>query len=327
MGNDQISQYAYTLLILFGAGIMYQRYQQKYNVDSDSYNYKLLQEYLLNDNSNNLGKSKKPVLWIHIPYEVNSRIWENFNSRNNKNLNIPYFYLTIKSIIENCSQSFNICLIDDNSFSKLLNDWNIDFNKLAEPVKNKVRHLCFFKILYKYGGFFVPPSFVCNKNLKSLYDEGIVNNKPFVFEFYNNRNTFNISEFFPNINMIGAPKKNDSILNCIHYLENMISKDFTNESVFLDNTNRFIYQEIINNKINYLEGTKIGTKTYDNKPIVLEELFNKNTNFSLPSHSYGIAIPHEELIKRHKYNWFVYLDVDAICDCDNFLCNLIKENI
>ena len=34
-------------------------------------------------------------------------------------INIPYMYLTIKSIIAHCSKSFKICIIDDNSFEKI----------------------------------------------------------------------------------------------------------------------------------------------------------------------------------------------------------------
>ena len=48
-----------------------------------------------------------------------------FHSRNTNNLNQPYLHLTIQSIIDHCSNDFHICLIDDDSFSKLIPEWDI----------------------------------------------------------------------------------------------------------------------------------------------------------------------------------------------------------
>ena len=65
--------------------------------DPISKQYEFIQQYLLNDSS--LAQSKKPIMWIHIDYEQNSRNWLDFNSRNTFNLNQPYIYLTLKSNI------------------------------------------------------------------------------------------------------------------------------------------------------------------------------------------------------------------------------------
>ena len=75
-------------------------------------------QYLLDDDT--LGKSKKPILWIHVPYEYNSRNWLSFGSRSAFDLNQPYLYLTVKTIIKNCDESFKIVMIDDGSFEKLI---------------------------------------------------------------------------------------------------------------------------------------------------------------------------------------------------------------
>ena len=42
-------------------------------------------------------------------------------------------------------------ILDDDSFKKLIPNWNIDFNKLGNPIKDKMRHLALMKILYNYG--------------------------------------------------------------------------------------------------------------------------------------------------------------------------------
>ena len=105
----------------------------------------MIQEYLLNGQSVN---SQKPILWIHNAYKINARNWESFKSRNTKDLNQPYLYLCIKSIIKHCANSFNVVLIDDNSFRKLLPDWKIKLNQLAEPMKSNCRVLGMVKLLY-----------------------------------------------------------------------------------------------------------------------------------------------------------------------------------
>ena len=47
-------------------------------------------------------------------------IWESFNDRMNENLNFPFMYLTIKSIIDCNVWDFHVCIIDDDSFTKLI---------------------------------------------------------------------------------------------------------------------------------------------------------------------------------------------------------------
>ena len=58
----------------------------------------------------------------------------------------------------------NICLINDNSFYKLLPDWNIDISKMVDPLKSNMRKFAIAEILYKYGGMHVPSSFICNRS-------------------------------------------------------------------------------------------------------------------------------------------------------------------
>ena len=70
-------------------------------------------------------------------------------------------FLTIKSLIDKCGKDFNILLIDDESFMKLIPGWNIDLNKIGDPIKGKIRRLALARILKYYGGMIVPSSFVC----------------------------------------------------------------------------------------------------------------------------------------------------------------------
>ena len=130
-----ISRLLILFFILLVLGILYRRYEDKRERQESSDIYENIQQYLLDDDT--LGKSKKPILWIHVPYEYNSRQWLSFGSRSSFNLNQPYLYLTVRSIIKKCEQSFTICIIDDNSFEKLLPGWNVDMSKISTlPVKS-----------------------------------------------------------------------------------------------------------------------------------------------------------------------------------------------
>jgi len=101
-------------IILIIVGILYKRYENVLKKEESGNIFETIQQYLLDDIT--LGKSKKPILWIHVPYEYNSRKWLHFNSRSSFDLNQPYLYLTSKSIINKCDNSFTICIIDDTSF-------------------------------------------------------------------------------------------------------------------------------------------------------------------------------------------------------------------
>ena len=103
--------------------------------NDDIEQYELVKKYLLNDSS--LAKSKKPIIWIHMVYDINSRWWPSFSSRNTDCLNQPYLYLTIKSIIDKCGEDFNICLIDDDTFSNIIPGWATNLNMVADPYGQK----------------------------------------------------------------------------------------------------------------------------------------------------------------------------------------------
>ena len=109
--------------------IIYSKYQSVEYDDENMRNYKLVKKYLLNDSS--LAQSKKPIIWIHMVYDINARWWPSFSSRNTDNLNQPYQYLTMKSIIDKCGEDFNVCLIDDDTFT-------FDFNRIREFCERKL---------------------------------------------------------------------------------------------------------------------------------------------------------------------------------------------
>ena len=79
MKSFPIMNYVILLIIFIVLGILYKIYENKRVSIENNDNNKAIQDYLLDDVT--LAKSKKPILWIHIPYEYNSRNWLSFGSR------------------------------------------------------------------------------------------------------------------------------------------------------------------------------------------------------------------------------------------------------
>ena len=110
--SNQITQYLMLFGVIIVAGYFGNSFNQKFQNKDE---YDLIKQYLLNESP--LYGFNRPKLWIHSKYEVNARKWKDFYSRNTTDLNQPYIHLTIKTIINHCGNDFNVCLIDDESFS------------------------------------------------------------------------------------------------------------------------------------------------------------------------------------------------------------------
>ena len=260
--------------ILIVLGILYKKFEDNRIREEKDANYESIQNFLLDDVT--LAKSKKPILWIHVPYEYNSRNWLSFGSRSSFNLNQPYLYLSVKSIINQCDKSFTICLIDDNSFQRLIPDWNINMTTISDPILGNMRTLGLMKLLYKYGGLLCPISFVCMKDLIGLYNEGTNGSKLFLCEANDKNVTSSTYDFYPNILFCGAPKETQMIGQLIDFIQRTISTDFTAESKFLGSYDRWCESRIKTGQINKIDGSKIGIKSVDDAPIKIDDLMSNH---------------------------------------------------
>lgn len=299
--------YVIVLIIIISLGILYQKYIEKHSVSVDGYDE--IKKYLLKDKT--LDKSKKPILWIHIPHEYNSRNWVSFGSRSSTELNQPYLYLTVKSIIKNCDESFKVVLIDDGSFDKLIPNWNINMNMLAEPIKCYVRQLAMAKLIYIYGGLNVPISFLCFRNLIGLYNKGTNDDAMFVCENYDINITSTNKLFYPNANFMGAKKNNDTVKEFISLMERTISDDFTAQTTFLGEFDKWCNSKITKGKMRLIPGTDVGTKTVDEQAITVETLLSDDY-IHFYGKMYGIWIPSQMILKRRHYEWFARMSPEQI---------------
>jgi hypothetical protein len=318
--------YIILLIIFFTLLVLYQKYLEKKgrNIENIDYYFIDITQYILNDSC--LADNRKPILWIHVPYEYNTRKWLSFGSRSSTDLNQPYLYLTVKSIIKYCSDSFKIVIIDDNSFVKLIPNWNINMSMLSVPVLKNVRQLGLANLIYNYGGMCVPISFLCRKNLKQLYDKGTRDNKMFICENVDNNITSTRKMFYPDSRFIGANKNNNEIEEYINKIEQVIKNDYTSQSVFLGVLDRWCNTKLLENRINLIKGYDVGTRTIDNEAVTIDELLSQNF-IKFYENMYGIWIPNEEILKRRKYEWFARMSSVQIMDGNFILAKYIKNSI
>ena len=310
--------------ILIVLGFLYRRFEDKLMREENKDNYEAIQKYLLDDVT--LGKSKKPILWIHVPYEYNSRKWLSFGSRSSFDLNQPYLYLTVRSIIKHCENSFTICIFDDNSFQKLIPNWNIDMSRLSDPILNNMRVLGMMKLLYIYGGMMCPISFLCMKNLMGLFMKGTRGEKMFICETVDRNSTSVSRDFYPSISFCGAPKECETVAEFCNYIQTVSSHDHTAESKFLGQYDRWCMKRVEQGKINLIEGVEIGTKTVDDKQIILDDLMSNNY-LDLYKGTSGILIPSNELLNRLNFGWFVRMSPKQVLESDTIIGNYLLLSV
>lgn len=321
MKQFSITNYIVLFVCLIVLAFLYNRFEEKLKREENSNNYDIIQKYLLDDAT--LAKSKKPILWIHVPYEYNSRRWLSFGSRSSLDLNQPYLYLTMKSIIDMCGGSFTICIIDDSSFDKLMPDWSIDLKRVSSPIADNIRKLGLMKLLYKYGGLLCPLSFLCIKDLIDLHTR---NDKFYVGEKMNRNITSASYDFYPDLNFCGAPKNNATVGKLIDFIQRTISTDSTAESEFLGVFNRWCNARIKTGEIHMINGVNLGTKTADEQQITVEDLM-ANNYLNLYKGAYGIWIPSDEILKRIKYEWFARLSSKQVLESNTILGNYFLVNM
>ena len=143
----KLIKYVSSFIIIVSFGILYDKYKSKYLPDEELAQIDLVNKHLLGDNGYN---SKRPILWIHTDNEMNARKWITFGSRNTTKNDIPFLELCLNSIVKHCGESFNICLIDDTSYEKLIPQWKIKVNELASPLKENIRLLLTHLIRYSF---------------------------------------------------------------------------------------------------------------------------------------------------------------------------------
>lgn len=280
---------------------------------------KNIEDFVFNGDIEFIKKLEKPILWIYIPYEYNSRHWQSFYSRGTLNLNQPYILLTIQSIIQKNYDDFYIFIIDENSFDKLIPNYSIEMNKFSSPVKDNLKTLSLLKLLFLYGGLILPMSFLCFQPLISLYETGTRNNKLLVGETVNRNITCGNYTFSPNIQFIGSQPDNPNLLSIIQYTQHIISTDYTDASVFIGKINNWCRK---NPNVYLVPAHKLGTGDKNDNAVLVDNLLERDY-IPYAQNMYGIWIPHEEIVNRLQYEWFCRMSKEQVLNGNIILSKYI----
>lgn len=309
------SKYLFIFLIITLIGYGYDQYKAKYSISDEERHIQLVKKYLLSGEN---YEEHRPILWIHVQGEKNARNWLNFGSRTSTQMNQPYLLGTLQTIIHQATGDFNVCLIDDESFARLIPNWSVDLSKIPDPMKTHMRSLSLLKILYYYGGFLVPSSYLALEPMRDLYDLGMKNKSCFSVEQTNHNVTSNSVEQFPNHRFIGTTRLNPIIKRMMNEIEILNSMDYTSEQDFLGNADRICLAQIMRNNMSLVGGKLIGIKDKSNQVVQLDDLLN-DSYFPFSPHLLGILIPSEEILRRNKYQWFARLSIQQVYESNTVI--------
>jgi len=302
-------------------GYVFDKYKKDEAINDKMDHYELIKKHLLNDST--LAQTDKPILWVHVTFETNARWWPHFASRNTQCLNQPYQYLTIKSIIDQCGESFNVCLIDDRSFNKIIPGWSTKIANLPNPLRPHLRELAMAKMLFYYGGMTIPSTFACMRNLSPLYNKGLLSTSMFCGELPSGSTTSSLTEFFPTNKIMGCVKDSPVMEKYVHYLENIVSNDYTNEMDFTDEPGKWLYEEILKKNVMPLDAKYFGVKTADGEPVLVDDLIGDDDDFELSKCAYGLYIPGDKILKRTNLQWFARLCPEQVLSSNTLIARYL----
>lgn len=244
-GKLSFTHVALTVGLVLMATFVGSSFKQRFSEKEQKDEYHMIKEYLLNPNV--LYGNNRPKIWIHSNYEVNARKWASFMSRNSTDLNQPYLYLTVQSIIQHNGDDFHICLIDDESFAKLIPTWTIDLSTVPEPMRSRYRENAMLQLLYIYGGMLVPNSFLCTKPLIELYTQGIAGGTAFIAEkiMYGGN-----KPFMPDVQFMGAPKECHAVQQMIEQCTQSLGVHFHVQKEFEGTLEKWCAEQIDQQRMN-----------------------------------------------------------------------------
>lgn len=300
-----ITLYLLLFIVLF-VFLNYHYYKQK---KRDFVEKRRKEELSLDDffyHPEQLSKSKRRKIWVYIPLEKNARQWESFGSRTSTHLNLSVVNLCIKSIIDWCSQTYDIILFTDQDISEILKS-KLDLSTFSGDVLEKQRQLYILEILYEYGGILLPPTLYMRNNFKKQD----VLDRWYVCDQLNTSNE-STSKTLPSIVITGAPAKDPELREYIDYLAKDPKEEYT--------CNYFKSKSIFT-----LDGSLFGMKNILGDPVTLDDLMS-DKKLKLPDYNIGLYMPCRELLDRTLYQWFCKMSEKQVLETHCAFSYYMLEN-
>jgi len=170
---------------------------------------------------------------------------------------------------------------------------------------------------------FIPCSTLCFKSFKELYKES--SDKMFSIETLSKGELSNKISLLPNHLFFGC-KKNDIYLEELIYdWSQSMNNLYFSENNFTGRFERICYDLSVDTKMNVVDGTKIGTKTTDNKIIMLEDLFSENPDIKINKDMYCLHIPADDILKRNVFAWFANESTENIITGRNLISQYFNK--
>jgi len=269
----------------------------------------LIRKHLLSDIA--LYGNDKPKLWVFAGTSkpcVSS--WRPIRDYLNADLSEPYISECVKSIIKKCSADFNVIIVDDETMSKFLPDWDVSLTRVAGNERRMKRIQGLARLLQRYGGMVVPASFLCFESPIRLLSK-----TPFVVNTTSKgRNAAefkNEPRFAPNLLFMGAQVGCPAIGKLVNFLESA-DEQFRNsqEDLFLDVAGKFA-----GDIMTVVPARVVGAADNEGKPVGLEELFSVN-GVALAPDALGVYFDNDEIARRNKYNWFSDVAIEHVIESD-----------
>ena len=275
------------------------------------------------DESVNIDNLLKPKIFIHVPYEKNSRNWESFGSRTTEDLNLSIAYLCIKSVIKHCGYKYDVILFDNDNIEELLEKYNLhdECSNRNHKTLNNIQlkyweNYCKAKILYYFGGTMMSPYFYFNqcpspKYLKSRKLHGL---------YYVNEGLKNTNEILvASMDHYMVSNKHNSDLNIyLNYLKELCLGDHIADASKYDK----MYKHL--EGLQLFDPREFCITNQNNEPIFYDDWLSANKQLNmLPSH-FCVYINIDLHKQQTKNGWFLKMNPKQIIESNTIIGQYLK---
>lgn len=242
--------------------------------------------------------SKKPIMWIYVPYEVSSRFWDTFFSRKDFQKLPPIFNTCLETITKHNKDQWNIIVLRPDSVLSY-----IDFPNLhTYPSSIDKTEFIKWSILQKYGGLWVPYHTIAINGF----------NPKMIKDFYYNSTAEIVG--CSKDNMIANKLKETAKTNMCRYKN---SSDFTE-----------VYRKFILENNPPSNSNMDGHMDFNQKTLSSDMLFSQNMTILADVESVDFMIlPLKEIESSHKYNVYLRLSKEQLLASNLWVGSLLRTGL